>query len=76
MIQLSFPPVAGQQFISSVFFFPNGGWSEHTVHPDAVHQSFHILVLPDMERMLGEGIDLADRNTMDFLLTGIVLVIR
>ena len=68
--------MAGQELIPSVVFFPDGSWSEDAVHPDAVHQNFHILVLPDMERMLREGIYLTDWNKMNFLLTSIVLVIR
>ena len=53
-----FAPVAGHNLIPSVLTGANNGGREYAVCPDALHSLLHRAILPDLEGLVGERMQL------------------
>ena len=54
----------GNQLIPAVRVGPRYGWYQHTIFSDAVCRIFHAIIVQHFKRMMGEGMQLIQRNLL------------
>ena len=60
-----FPSVAGNQLVSTILLLASDNGIQHTVHFDAVDKLIHAVIVLDQKRVVGEIVDLIERNHLN-----------